>query len=61
MMDLVEDPSLIVVDGVVLYCLVGVFLSEPVDDLNLVESNQDSSLGSARYIVNLISLDGDLN
>jgi hypothetical protein len=61
MVDLVENPSLIVVDSVVLNCLVGVFLSESVDYLNLVESNHYSSLGSTRNVVNLICLYSDLN
>jgi hypothetical protein len=60
-MDLIKDPGLVVVDGVVLDCLIGVFFPESVDYFNLVESNEDSSLGTARHIVNLIGLYSHLN
>ena len=59
--DLVEDPSLVVVHSVVLHGLVRVFLSESVDDFNLVEFNHNSTLGSTGYVVNFICLNCHLH
>lgn len=59
--DLIEYPGLVVIHCVVFHCLISVFLSEPVDNFNLVEPNEDSSLSSTGDVVNLISLDSHLN
>jgi hypothetical protein len=61
MMNFIKDPGLVVVDGVILDCLIGVLFPESVDHFNLVKSNEDSSLGTTRHIVNLIGLYSHLN
>jgi len=59
--NLIEDPSLVIVNSIVLNCLVGEILSESVDDFNLVEFDHNSTLGSTGDVVNFICLNGYLH
>lgn len=60
-MNLVENPGLVIVDSVVLNSLVDKFLSQSVDYFNLVELDHDTALGSTRHVVDSVSLNGHLH
>jgi hypothetical protein len=61
MVEFIGDPKLFIVLGVVEDCLVYVFLSEFVDDLNAVEIDQSAVGCAARNVFDQISLDADLH
>lgn len=60
-MNLAENPSLIVSDGVVFNCLVCELLFESVNDFDLVKIQDNTRTGTAGNVSDLISLKSDLN
>lgn len=61
MMNLIENPGLVVIDGVVLDCFVNQLFLQSVDHFNLVKINHDTTLSSTGDVRYSVSLDGCLN
>jgi len=61
MMNLIENPGLVVIDGVVLDCLVNQLFPQSVNHFNLVKLNHDAAFSSAGDVLDSVSLDGCLN
>jgi len=59
--DLIENPGLVVIYSVVLDCIVNHFLFQSVDDFNLVELNHHSALSSTRDVAHSVGLDSNLD
>ena len=60
-MDLVEDPGLVIVDGVVLDGLVGQVSLESIDHLYLIEVEHKASTGATGNVSDLVGLHCDLH
>ena len=59
--DLVVDPSLVVVYCVILYSLPSQFLLQTVHHFNLFELNDNTALSATRYTTDCVRLDCHLN
>jgi len=57
----VENPNFVVVDGIVLNCLLRQSFAQTIDNFDLLKDDVDTSAGTTRHIVDLISLQGNLN
>ena len=56
-----EDPSLVISDCIVLYGIVSHFFPEPVDHLDPMELQDDSTASPTRDVNHLVSLQSDLH
>ena len=61
MVYLVENPSFVVVDSVVLDSLVCEIFAKSVNDFNRVKHNRDAARGAAGYVVDFVGLNGHLH
>ena len=61
LLNLVEDPSLVVVHSVVLDGLMDKTLLQSVDNFNVIESDDNSAAGPARDVGHLVCLNRDLH
>jgi hypothetical protein len=59
--NLVEDPNLVIIDSIVLDCFMYILDLQTVDNLDTLEVDSYSSSGTARDICHFIGLNSNLN